>query len=430
MDVPPRALVVGDHADADGAARVLSRDGMEVIRPDGPDEAARLVRRDDLLVVDEWTAETASHVVAARAVGAHVTVVAEIVLDRFGGRVVGVTGTAGKTTTCHLLASILRGAGRDVLMASARAGNAWPDHTLLDVGSAPGTWLVAELTSTHLCHMDRWRGADVGVLTGLWADHVELHGSVDRYVAAKLRLLERSVRVVVPDDCEAVGDRRIDMRFARRRPAGAGVWSEDGFIRVAGVGAESAVIGRWADRPAWVHPDAVLAACAAAIACGVEPEHVMAGLVAAPAPPHRMDVIGVIGDVRRIDDSIAATPPKLVAALREMPEGRTVLVAGGLDRVEGSRVHASDEERRALDDAVARAGRVARVVVPFGPAAGVFAGCPGAVRAHERIDGAIDEALACARPGETVIVSPMFPVPQADRDAVPALLRRDGSADA
>lgn len=422
-----RAIVVGDHEDAAAAARLL-RDAGHPVERSATGRDAPHPRAGDLLVVDEWTAETAPHVVDARAAGARVTVLAELILARFGGRVLAVTGTAGKTSVCHLSAAILRQAGREVAMASgARAANAWPNHSLVDVRGDRETWLVAELTSTHLCHMDAWRGADVGVLTALWPDHVELHGSVERYVTAKVRLLDRCRTVVTPDRVNPTA-RTPDLTFGRARPSGRGVWVDGADIRAVGPDGVAVVVGRWSDRPAWAQPDAVLAACAAALACGVPPAAVMPGLRSAPAPPHRLDLIGTWAGVRRVDDSAATTPSKTAGALRAIGRGEIVLVAGGLDHMGGVAVHDSVEERAAFDATLALAAEVCRAVVPFGPAGRVFATLAVAAPGHDRLAGAIDAALAIARPGDTVLVSPMFPMEQADRDAVAALLRA-GSAD-
>jgi len=111
------------------AERVASLLGAEV-----PDDLTEAVRHCTVLVADEWTPELAPHVATARAVGAQVTCLAELVLRRAAVPVVGVTGTAGKTTACHRLAALLDAAGRPYAMArTARAANAWPDADLYEV---------------------------------------------------------------------------------------------------------------------------------------------------------------------------------------------------------------------------------------------------------------------------------------------------------
>ncbi|MFN8108399.1 MAG: hypothetical protein U0Y82_00905 [Thermoleophilia bacterium] len=121
-----------------------------------------------------------------------------------------------------------------------------------------------------------------------------------------------------------------------------------------------------------------------------------------------------------MDDTLAATPAKTAATLRAMGPGGVVLVAGGLD--EG--VHTSGVERDALRAACATAAAAAHTVVLFGSArtrllaeltttsvvdAGSFA---EAVRA----------GLRALRPGDTLLVSPMFPMRQEDRLALETLV--------
>ena len=91
------------------AERVAALLGAEL-----PDDLVAAAARCSVLVVDEWTPEGAPHVLAARAAGAEVTCLAELVLRRSAVPVVGITGTAGKTTACHRLAAMLDAAGAAV----------------------------------------------------------------------------------------------------------------------------------------------------------------------------------------------------------------------------------------------------------------------------------------------------------------------------
>ncbi len=386
----------------------------------------------DLIVVDEWTAEDAPHVTRARAAGARVTVAAELVLDSVGLPVVAVTGSAGKTSTCRLIDAMLRAAGRDPAIADARGGNAWPNHTLLDGRAAGADVVVAELTSTHLCHMDGWAGASLAVLTALWPDHVELHGSVAAYEAAKARLLDRADRVVVGADDDVVVRRgavwTIDAEFSSERAVDRGAWVDGSDVVVAdGSGATVRVMSLDA-APPWVHPGSLLAAAAAGVALGIPAMDMRAGVVDVGDVPHRMASVGEREGRELIDDSVCATPSKLIAALARCPVGRTVLVAGGRTEVGGRRVHASASEREALAQATAAIGRTARVVVPFGEAAPLLAGVPFAAGSEDDLAAAIRRARELSRAGDTILVSPMFPVSQEEREAVPGLLSGDAGA--
>lgn len=415
-----RVLVPGGGPDADAAARIAAAGGATVLRG----EAAVTPRGGDLVVVDEWTAESSAIVGAARAGRATVTVLAELLLTRSTLPVLAITGTAGKTAAARLLASALRKSGTMVTITpDGRMGNAWPNHELAESTGATAGWFVAELTSTHLCHMDSWAGPDVAVVTNIWPDHIELHGSLARYLAAKRRILRRTDGRVVLNADDRHGRSLLGppatadvWEFSTERPVAAGAWDADGVLvaRIDGITHE---LGPISGLPTWPHSSAILAAVTGALACGVSPETVAAGVAATPAPPHRFTDLGVRDGVRLIDDAMAATPRKALAGIARCATGDLVVIAGGLAEVDGRAVHAAIEEHDALVAACAAISARARAVVLFGPAGDVI---------RERISGpvvqqkadvasAIDAAHALVRPGDTLILAPMFPMAPEDR---------------
>jgi UDP-N-acetylmuramoylalanine-D-glutamate ligase len=348
------------------AERVAALLGAEL-----PDDLVAAASRCTVLVADEWTPEDAPHVVAARAAGARITCLAELVLRRAAVPVVGITGTAGKTTTCYRLAAMLDAVGRPYAMGrTARAANAWPDADLYEAAPLlrPPAVLIAELTSTHLSFMET--SPEIAVVTCLWADHSELHGSVGAYVAAKRRI----VAFQGADDVALLGP---------------GVPFEGPGRTV-----------RFEGDPA----------AAVADVLGI-------GDVAVPDPelPHRFrDLAGPPG-IRVVDDSMAATPAKAafgVARLaRELGSiGRVVLLAGGLD----AGVHRAPEEERSLVRACAEIRR-ARVIA-FGAAAPrIAAELPDATVVPD-LDAAVAAGLELAQPGDGLLLAPMFPLAMADRE--------------
>ena len=100
--------------------------------------------------------------------------------------VLGVTGSAGKTTTARLAEAMLRASGIETLSSSdAPADNAWPTADLLErvLAARPPAWCVAELTSNHLAVCSA--SPQIACITNVWADHVDQHGSLAAYLAAK-----------------------------------------------------------------------------------------------------------------------------------------------------------------------------------------------------------------------------------------------------
>ncbi len=347
------------------AERVAALLGAEL-----PEDLVAAASRCTVLVADEWTPEDAPHIAAARAAGARVTCLAELVLRRSAVPVVGVTGTAGKTTACHRLAAMLDAAGRPYAMGrTARAANAWPDVDLYEQApllKAPAV-LIAELTSSHLAWMST--SPQIAVVTCLWPDHSELHGSVERYVAAKRRIVEFQGA----DDVALLGP---------------GVPFEGPGRNV-----------RFAGDPATAVADVL------GVAAGV----------ADPVLPHRFhDLAGPAG-IRVVDDSMAATPAKAAFGVARLARqlgslDRVVLLAGGLD----AGVHRAPEEERALVRACAEVRGAC--VVAFGAAAPrIAAELPGAIVVAD-LDAAVAAGLELTRPGDGLLLAPMFPLTMADRE--------------
>ncbi len=348
------------------AERVAALLGAEL-----PDDLVAAAARCSVLVVDEWTPEGAPHVLAARAAGAEVTCLAELVLQRSAVPVVGITGTAGKTTACHRLAAMLDAAERPYAMGrTARAANAWPDADLYERAPLlePPAVLIAELTSTHLAWMST--SPEIAVVTCLWPDHAELHGSVEAYVAAKRRI----VAFQGPDD-----------------------------LALLGPGVPFLGPGRT------VHFEGDPAA-AVAYELGM-------GDVGIPDPvlPHRFCELAGPAGIRVVDDGMAATPAKAAFGVARLARElgsleRVVLLAGGLD----DGVHRAAEEERALvracDDV-----RGARVVA-FGDAAPRIAALLPDATVVADLDAAVAAGLALARPGDGLLLAPMFPLAMADRE--------------
>jgi UDP-N-acetylmuramoylalanine--D-glutamate ligase len=438
-----RALVEGFDRDAVVLARTLAREGYRVTLAGAGDasqqalelRAAGVVVRarasldaapgqHDEAFLDVWTPEVAPRVGLLRESGCVVRCLADLVLERSPVPTVGVTGTAGKTTTTAFLAYLLRSAGATVhTSTTARAGNLWPTAELLPPPE-DGVVLL-ELTSSHLCFTTR--SPTIAVITCFWPDHLELHGSLERYRAAKEAIVrhQRPGDVVVAneDDADAAAiaslspGRRFGFSAAREVEVGAFVRGREMVLREA-AGERSFRLPPRLDAP---RLQALLGAAATALAVGAEPPT----LRAPDPPPHRAVRVGRLGRTELIDDGMAATPSKTASALHALPDASVVLVAGGELESGGRPVHASREERALLQEACAEARRVARLVVLFGPAAARL------TRQFDRrstlraatLDEAIALASAHAEGAEVLVVSPMFPLRLADRERIAPALR-------
>jgi UDP-N-acetylmuramoylalanine--D-glutamate ligase len=438
-----RILVEGFDRDAVVLARTLAREGHRVTLA-GPGDASqqalelrasRVVVRartsldtepghHDEAFLDVWTPEVAPRVALLRESGCVVRCLGDRVLERSPVPTIGVTGTAGKTTTAAFLTYLLRTAGSTVHTGTtARAGNLWPTAELLPPPT-DGVVLM-ELTSSHLCFTTS--SPTIAVITCFWPDHLELHGSLERYRAAKEAIVRHqrpSDIVVANEDDDAAAaiaslspGRHFGFSATREVEAGAFVRGPEMMLRDAS-GERSFALPPTLDAP---RLQALLAAAATALAAGALPET----LRAPEPPPYRAARVGRLGDTELIDDGMAATPSKTASALHEFPDASVVLVAGGELEAAGLPVHASREERKLLEEACAQARRVARLVVLFGPAATRLA--PSFDRRLTLRATTLDEAIALASThaegAKMLVVSPMFPLPPEDRERIAPALR-------
>jgi UDP-N-acetylmuramoylalanine--D-glutamate ligase len=324
-------------------------------------------------------------------------------------RLIGITGTNGKTTTTALTGRILEDAG----IPSVVGGNIGRALAHLPFEIGPEEVVVAELSSFQLEDVDRFR-PDVAVLLNLTEDHVDRHGDLAGYAAAKLRLFENQT----PDDLALLNADDEGTRGLKVPGAGSRRWfsTRDGRTdQAAGVSDGRLWVARDGDRAELCRADELslrgehnlqnaLAAAAAAAAVGAAPESIARTLQTFEPVPHRLQVAGVVGGVAYVNDSKATNVDATLKALTAY-SGPVVLVLGGLGK--GS---SFDELAAACE------GRVRQVVL-IGTAAEELE-TSFRRRAERAPDAAVpyvtlpDLAAAVAwasahtRPGDVVLLSP------------------------
>ncbi|HEY5286600.1 MAG TPA: UDP-N-acetylmuramoyl-L-alanine--D-glutamate ligase [Solirubrobacteraceae bacterium] len=316
--------------------------------------------------------------------------------ERDGSRVIGVTGTKGKSTTATLLAHLARASGHTV----ALAGNIGvPALELLD---RPATeWAVLELSSYQIADMET--GPEVAVITNLFREHIDWHGSEEVYKADKLRLLGLpGVRVAVVNARDERLVRAVHADAVTRLYGLAGGWNAG----PGGVMLRGELIATAGELPLRGEHNALnlCGALTALEAIGIDPPPLSRSLKDFQGLPHRLQTIVERDGVTWVDDSISTTPESALAALRSFTGRDIVLLAGGQDRQQdygelGIRL----VELKATVVGLPSTG--SRIV-----AATRQAGAPDS-RAVEA--GDLAEAVALARqrvtPGSVVLLSPAAP---------------------
>jgi UDP-N-acetylmuramoylalanine--D-glutamate ligase len=366
-----------------------------------------------------------------RAQGTRLSCLGDLLLERWPGPTIGITGTAGKTSTTEYTAAILRRAGVDLAVSrGARAGNLWPTADLLDQPPVhQDTVLLLELTSSHLAFMSA--SPTIAAVVSFWPDHLELHGSLARYRSAK----ETIVRHQMPGDAVIVNADDESAAFATSTPARRFEASTHRAVeRGAYLDPARGAVVRTQDvetelghiEEGVAHPANVVAAAAIATAAGAGPKAIAAGIAATAPPPWRAQAAGTLAGVPAVDDGMAATPLKTAALLRTYPDRSIVLIAGGLDDAGGGQVHAAPEEVALLERACDEVARVARHCIVFGEA-GLRLGAALRTRGVDStvtddLEGAVSAARRYAPGSSAVVFSPLFPVSLDDRARFAKLL--------
>jgi UDP-N-acetylmuramoylalanine--D-glutamate ligase len=256
-------------------------------------------------------------------------------------RVVAVTGTNGKSTTTALIGHVCRQAGRDVRIG----GNIGVGVLGLD-DMHGGAVYVLELSSYQL-DLTQSLKADAAVILNISPDHLERHGDMAGYVAAKKRVLlnqgSGDTAVVGVDDpwCQQIvteitaANRRSVVPISARRAMGRGVYALQGMLYDA-LGdrvIEIADLTRAASLPGRHNWQNAAAAYAVGRALGLSIEAAAQGLMTFPGLAHRMETVGAIGRVRFVNDSKATNADAARQALQSY--AKVYWIAGGQPKAGG-----------------------------------------------------------------------------------------------
>lgn len=293
----------------------------------------------DLVVKSPAIPPSAAWIPRIQAAGVEITSEIGLALRRVEVPWVAVTGSKGKTTTASLAGALAAGSGRRVLVA----GN--NEHPLTEALRAEPEALVVELSSFMADALARERAAGVAfpapealILTQLCPEHLNWHGEVEDYYAAKLSLLELGPsQVVIPAEDPELNARlgadprlvRVGAPRAASRP-GDLCWSEGRALRLAPT--PEVLFAREDLRLLGEHnrTNALLAA-SAALALGTAPALLPAAARAFAPLEHRLETVAQRGGLSFVNDSTATTPEAAIAALEAAPKP-VVLLAGGSDK--------------------------------------------------------------------------------------------------
>ncbi len=238
-----------------------------------------------------------------------------------------VTGTNGKTTTTSMLHAMLAAGGRRSLLC----GNI--GSPVLDVLEEPADLLAVELSSFQL-HWAPSLRPEAGVVLNIAEDHLDWHGTMAEYTAAKARVLDGRVAVVGLDDRRAAtlldtAAAPVRVGFRLGEPGAGELGVRDGQLVDRAFGDDLALLPAASiPVPGPVGVLDALAAAALARCVGVAPEAIGAAITSFRVGRHRAEVVAVADGITYVDDSKATNPHAAEASVLAYP--RVVWVAGGL----------------------------------------------------------------------------------------------------
>ncbi|MBN1122275.1 MAG: UDP-N-acetylmuramoyl-L-alanine--D-glutamate ligase [Anaerolineae bacterium] len=336
---------------------------------------------------------------------------AQLFLDRCPCHVIGITGSAGKTTTTSLVGKMCEAAGK-LPWVGGNIGN--PLITDLPF-IQPNDIVVMELSSFQLEIMST--SPHVAAILNITPNHLDRHKSMIEYIEAKAQIIENQfagdVAVLNRDDPHtyemAVQGRVVDdlSLFSAQFPVDVGAWLVgDRLLCRPQFTIPMDCVCTINEIPLRGHHNVVnvLAASAIAGAAGVPVEAMREAVLAFKSVPHRLEEVGKWQGVTFINDSIATAPERVLAALEAYEGESLVLLLGGRDK------------KLPWDALAQRAVVQCHYVITFGEAglmiAEQIAKARKAARAETRLeqvgtlDDAVDLAVHAANEGDIVLLSP------------------------
>lgn len=320
-------------------------------------------------------------------------------------KLIGVTGSDGKTTTTTLIAEFLKAAGYNVYVGGNIGRPLLPDVD----GMEPEDVAVLELSSFQLMTMDQ--SPQVAVVTNLSPNHLDYHGSMGEYIAAKENIFlhqEEDDRAIFNLDNQVTRDiskgaKGHTVFFSRREHPEEGVYLRDGAIWLA---------NRQGSREVLPLGDILLPGdhnvenymAAIAAVDGMVPDKCVREVARRfKGVEHRIELVRELDGVKYYNDSIGTSPTRTIAGLHSFQQ-KVILIAGGYDK--GIPFISLGMEIVERAKALVLTGDTAKAIrQSVEQAPGYAPGMPDILEVDDFTD-AVNAAKSLAKPGDIVILSP------------------------
>ena len=360
----------------------------------------RTFRDQDLIVVSPGVPNDVPQLVNARRVGTPVIGEIELAARFLQGEIVAITGSNGKTTTTTLTGEVIAAGGRRVLVG----GNIGTPAITFVEQSSPETWVVLEISSFQLETIETFR-PHIAVVLNVTPDHLDRHGSMENYIAAKKRIFENQsaedFAVVNADDplCMQMsqGAKGQIYTFSRRKEVERGAYVRGGNIYCRDANGEAEIMPTSEITLKGAHNlENVLAAVTVGQLAGIEPVAIREAVKDFRAVEHRLEFVLSIKGVQYYNDSKATNVDATIKALESFPGGIHVIL-GGKDK---------DSDYSLLNDALRE--RVKKVYTIGAAAEKIESQITGVADVFNAgtLDNAVRRAAESAVEGDVVLLAP------------------------
>jgi UDP-N-acetylmuramoylalanine--D-glutamate ligase len=326
-----KILVVGAGIEGDAALKYL--------RKHLPDSVIDVIdQKDGSMYLDkqkEYDLAVKSPGVKAELLVIPYTTATNIFLSNAKGKVIGITGTKGKSTTTSLIFEMLKKQGLDVYLGG-NIGQSPLDFmdTLSDQ-----SWTVLEMSSYQL--QDVKKSPHIAVLLMIVPEHLDYHLTFENYANAKRNLVrhqgEKDFTIVnrdypVSNESDILTNGKVFTVSREREAVDEGCFVRDGKIWLRIAGGEAEVIDtKDILLPGKHNFENVCAAVMAATLAGASILNIQHVLKTFKGLEHRLEFVGEVGSIRFFNDSLATLPQATISALEALRETET-LITGGFDR--------------------------------------------------------------------------------------------------
>ena len=364
----------------------------------------------DVICVSGGVPLTIPLIQEAQARGIPLTNDSQLFMEEVNANVIGITGSAGKTTTTVLTGAIAKAALEPKVKVWVGGNIGFPLIEHLEE-IQPEDWVVHEFSSFQLEQMTL--SPHIAVITNITPNHLDRHRTMAAYTAAKTHILEyQNAKDFAVFNREDPGSKYLAERtsasiftFGFNTPTGKnqGIFIKDENF-MAFDGREEAILfpTKILRLPGRHNLANAMAACTACLAAGFPAQAMREGIGSVEGIPHRLELVGEFNSIQWINDSIATAPERVMAAMRAL-KGPLVMLLGGRDKdLPWEDLAAMLHERQTKVVLFGEAGSLVSAVLKK------FEGASPSYPLHQvkTLEEAVIKAAEIAEKGDKVLLSP------------------------